>query len=262
MFLLDVCLIEPLGIETYSSKLLGFLSNGTGHRLEGNRGEQACNTKNVLTRVVPVVIVGLENASRSVILRKGRRLGTNDISLALEDEDIVVFKLNAVSTCSSQIKKWGGVRYQVVVGIPRLGCVNGSNVLELLEHMVRGRGAIVEEEHDPCVDQRTIVGCHDDSSLVVRIVRGEFHDSIQDLRGLVRSENIVASPHLVVLRVRLESVVGDNAKVVTTTLQSTKQIGVLLGVRVDDRSIGKDDLEIDDIVGSPTILRAEETQTT
>lgn len=108
MFLLDVCLIDPLGIETYSSKLLGFLSNGTGHRLEGNRGEQACNTKNVLTRVVPVVIVGLENASRSIILRKGRRLGTNDISLALEDEDIVVFKLNAVSTCSSQIKKWGG----------------------------------------------------------------------------------------------------------------------------------------------------------
>ena len=64
-----------------------------------------------------------------------------------------------------------------------------------------------------------------------------------------------------VLRVRLESVVRDDAKVVTTTLQHSKEIGVLLGVRVDDRSIGKDDLEIDNIAGGPTILRAEETQT-
>lgn len=212
---------------------------------------------------MPVVKVGLENASRSVILRKRSRLGTNDVSLAPEDEDVVVFELNVVSTwfVTRPCKKWERGRYQVIVAIPRLGSVNGSNVLELLEHMVRGRGGIVEEEHDPRVNQRAIVACHDDGSLVVRIVRSEFHDGIQNLGALVGSENIVASPHLVVLRVRLESVVRDDAKVVTTTLQHSKEIGVLLGVRVDDRSIGKDDLEIDNIAGGPTILRAEETQT-
>lgn len=128
--------------------------------------------------------------------------------------------------------------------------------------MLRGLRAVIEQEHNPRVDHCTIFGCHDDSSLVVRVVRGEFHDSIKHLGGLVRSENIVASPDLVVLRVCLKSVVCDNTKVVSTTLQRTKQIAVLLGVRVNDRSIGKDDLVIDDVAGSPTVLRAKETQTT
>lgn len=90
-------LTELSGSETYSSTLLGLLSDGTGHRLEGNRGNHACNVKDVLARVVPMVIIRLENTSRSVILRKRRRLGTNDVALALEDEDIVVFKLEVVS---------------------------------------------------------------------------------------------------------------------------------------------------------------------
>ena len=76
------------------------------------------------------------------------------------------------------------------------------NVAELLKHMIRRRGGVVEEEHDPCVDKGTVVGCHDNGSLVVRVVRGELVDGIQEIGGLVGREHIVASPDLVSLAMR------------------------------------------------------------
>lgn len=56
--------------------------------------------------------------------------------------------------------------------------------------------SIVEEKHDPCVDQRGMLGRHDDGGLVIGVVFGEVTDGFKDLRRLVRTEDIVPSPDL------------------------------------------------------------------
>lgn len=77
---------------------------------------------------------------------------------------------------------------------------------------------------------------------------------------------------------RLECVCRHDTEVVTAPLESGKEVyyrqsrfpsslnicrtGVLLGIRIDNRSIGKDHFEVNDVVRCPSVLGTEETQAT
>lgn len=136
----------------------------------------------------------------------------------LQDEEIVILQ-------------------QIIVSIPCLGSRRVINRRELVEHARWRLGAVVEEEHDPEVNHQAVLGCEDNCRLVVRVVVGEIAKSRQHLGRLIRSEDIVAAPDLS-NGVRLHGVCGDDAKVVTTSLERSKKVcslSVCDGVNSNER---------------------------
>lgn len=69
-----------------------------------------------------------------------------------------------------------------------------------------------------------MVRSQDDRSFVVGVVRGEILHSFQDLGRLVERVYVVSSPYLVVLRVCLQFVVGDDAEAVTAAFQGFEEV--------------------------------------
>lgn len=90
---------------------------------------------------------------------------------------------------------------QVVVGIPSLGGVQGTKSFESVKHTLRRLGTIVEQEHDPGVNDGGVLSSHDDGRLVIGVVLREVADRLKNLGSLIRGEDIVSSPHLGIVRV-------------------------------------------------------------
>lgn len=122
----------------------------------------------------------------------------------LQDEKVIVFE-------------------EVVVGVPRLGGGSMSYRGEFVKDASRRLGSIVEEEHDPRVHEQTTLGRQDDCSFVIGIVVHKVSKSCQDLRCLVRGEDIVAAPDFAD-RMRLHGIRGDDSKIVATTLEGREEI--------------------------------------
>lgn len=90
---------------------------------------------------------------------------------------------------------------QIVVAMPRLRDIeNRANGSEVIEYTLRRTGSIIEQEHDPAVDQGTLLACDDNTSLVVRVVFGKVPESFEDLRSLTRGEEVVTAPYLLAVR--------------------------------------------------------------
>lgn len=154
-----------------------------------------------------MVIEGLEHVGCGVLAGEGRGLSADHVALALQDEDVVVLE-------------------QVVVGVPGFGGVRRTNGLELFKDAVWWRFAVIEEEHDPCVEDGSVVGCQDDGGFVVRVVCGKVMDGFEELGGFVGCEEVVSSPDLVVLGMRLHLVVGDDSEAAAAALQGKEEVCV------------------------------------
>lgn len=167
---------------------------------------------------------------------------------------------------------------QVIVAIPRLRRGNMLNRSELVEYTRWRLGPIVEEEHDPRINDQTMLSSQDNCSLVVWIVICEVAQGCQHLWCFVWGEDIVPAPDFVVLRMRLHGVGSDDAEVVTSSFQRGEEVldtlvsmllvetvsltWVLLLVGIYRSSIGQYNLKVDDIVGCPAVLGTQETHAT
>lgn len=60
----------------------------------------------------------------------------------------------------------------------------------------------------------------------------------------------------------LDSICGDDTKVVSTSLESGEQIRVARRIGVDDGGICKHNLKVKNAVNAPGILSAQEAETT
>lgn len=152
-----------------------------------------------------MVVEGLEHVGCGILAGEGRGLSADHVALALQDEDVVVLE-------------------QVVVGVPGLGGVCWTNGLELFKDVVWWRLAVVEEEHDPCVEDGGVVGCQDDGGLVVGVVCCEVMDGFEEFGGFVGCEEVVSSPDLVVLGMRLHLVVRDDSEAAAAALQGKEEV--------------------------------------
>lgn len=193
------------GERSYAAQFLGLLGDGPRHWLEGHGSDDVRDVEDVVGDVHPVVVKGLEHVGRSILAGEGGGLCADHVALALQDEDVVVLE-------------------QVVVGVPGLGGVYWTNSLEPFEDVVWWGFAVVEEEHDPCVEDGSVVGCQDDGGLVVGVVCGKVVNGFEEFGSFVGCEEVVSSPDLVVLGVRLHLVVGDDSEATTAALQSKEEV--------------------------------------
>lgn len=187
---------------------------------------------------------------------------------------------------------------QVIIRIPRLGGINdGSYSCEVGEDALRRSRAIIEQEHDPGVDQGSMLSGDNDGSLVVRVVLGESAHSFKNLGSIFRVEYIVASPDLCqldfhrtsqslprltfsemgyvwrVYAVTIPKLLPPPLRAANRSIRLVSRVptlpslsshltSVLLCIGINDRAIGKDHFKVDDAVRCPAVLRAEETQAT
>ena len=201
--------------KTYAATLYGLLGEGLGHGLEGDRAQHAGDLEYGLGYVVPVVVVLLQHGRAHGLAGDGGGFSRDGVALSaakelagsrssswrylLENEEIVVLQ-------------------QIVVAIPGLGRGGVADRSEFVKDTRRWLGSIVEEEHDPEINNRAMLGGQDNGGLLIGVVIHEVAQSIQHLGGLVGREDVVATPDLVD-RVCLHGVCGDDAEVVTATLQ-------------------------------------------
>lgn len=90
----------------------------------------------------------------------------------------------------------GRVTNQVIVAIPRFSSIGRSDCCKVGKNTLWWLRPVVEEEHDPGVDQQDMLTSHNDGRLVIGIMLGEVTKSAQDLRRLIGCKDIVSSPYL------------------------------------------------------------------
>lgn len=214
-----------------------------GDGLERHRRHAARGDGPRLGRLEPVVVVGAHDAL--AVGRRGERgrLGGDDVARPVQDGPVVV-------------------RQEVGVG-PGLAVVDGGlGGEEFVKDAGGGRLAVVEEEERPDlggVEGREL-GRGDDGGLgVLVVVLGKVPDGSQDLVRLGRAKHHVAAPDLAD-RVGLEDELCHDAKVVAAAAQGHEELRVGRLRRRDDGAVGQHHLGLDDLVGRPAVLRAEEAE--
>jgi hypothetical protein len=90
----------------------------------------------------------------------------------------------------------GRVTDQVIVAVPGSSTIGRSDCCKVGKDTLWWLRPIVEEEHDPGVDQQAMLTSDNNSGLVIGIMLGEVTKSAQDLRRLIGCKDIVSSPYL------------------------------------------------------------------
>lgn len=85
---------------------------------------------------------------------------------------------------------------QVIVAVPGFGSIDMFDCCKVGKNALWWLRPVVEEKHDPCVEQQAMLTSHNDGGLVIGIMLGEVTKSAQDLRRLIGSKDIVSSPYL------------------------------------------------------------------
>lgn len=167
----------------------GLFGEGPRHGLEGHGRDQRGGRDDGLCRLLVVVVEGLEKFDAGFgVVRERRGLGGDEISLALEDELVVRFD-------------------EVDVGSGLCVVAHGTDGGEVVEDAGGGLEAVVEEEHDPDVDQESLVLRQNDGGFVVGVVCSEVVDGLEERRGVGGFKDEVAAPDLMVSLARDE--MGD-----------------------------------------------------
>lgn len=95
--------------------------------------------------------------------------------------------------------------HQIIITIPSLGRIHGFQGLELVKHALRRLRPIIEQEHNPCVQERSMFCGHNDGRFVVRVVVSEVAHGLEHLGRLGSLEDVISAPDFAD-RVRLEGV--------------------------------------------------------
>jgi hypothetical protein len=104
---------------------------------------------------------------------------------------------------------------------------NGS---ELVENPGGRLGAIVEDEHNPEINEQAVLRSQNNGCLVIRVLVDKVAQRCEELGSFVGCEDVVATPDLVVLRVSLHGVCSHDSEVVTSAFQACKEVFRMLEV--------------------------------
>lgn len=90
----------------------------------------------------------------------------------------------------------GRVTNQVIVAVPGFSSIGRSDCCKVGKNTLGWLRPVVEEEHDPGVDQQAMLASHNNGGLVIGIMFGEVTKGAQNLRRLIGCKDIVSSPYL------------------------------------------------------------------
>lgn len=95
---------------------------------------------------------------------------------------------------------------------------------EVVEDSCRRLKAIIKQKQDPCVENDAAFCRCNNCGFIIKIVLGEVTDCGEDFVRLAAVKDVVSTPYLVCLWMRLKCECRYNSEVVTTTLEGSEKI--------------------------------------
>lgn len=193
MWVVSAFLDAMKAFSDYSSSSFGFAGDSPRHWLECNGPEHVRHFKYSVCHIKPVVVVSLHDLCADCLVRQRSGLSSNSIPLAAQSKSVADTSTEKIILLQNK----NIVMFkQVIVAIPRFSSIGRSDCCKVGKNTLWWLRPVVEEEHDPGVDQQAMLTSHNDGRLVIGIMLGEVTKSAQDLRRLIGCKDIVSSPYL------------------------------------------------------------------